>query len=314
MTTTSRSFWWVNHKQTFKHEVEGGYIWSPKRNKNGGFNQFYENMSLVSPGDVVISYADTKIKAIGIATRSARNHVKPSFGERIGENWSAHEGWFIPVEWTILSEAIRPKDHIDRIAPILPNKYSPLQPNGDGNQVCYLARVSDELGDLVLSLAGHATPAIPGRVDDISSLAQEDEIERGILSSASQATVKDQLIRARQGQGLFRQRVMAIEASCRVTGITDERFLIASHIKPWRESSNEERLDGNNGLMLSPHVDRLFDKGWISFSDGGELLVCSDAAPILKAWNIALQVEQKEFNMHQRYYLSYHRQFILKTS
>ena len=193
MTTTSRSFWWVNHKQTFKHEVEGGYIWSPKRNKNGGFNQFYENMSLVSPGDVVISYADTKIKAIGIATRSARNHVKPSFGERIGENWSAHEGWFIPVEWTILSEAIRPKDHIDRIAPILPNKYSPLQPNGDGNQVCYLARVSNELGDLVLSLAGHATPAIPGRVDDISSLAQEDEIERGIIL-ADHAALRDQTL------------------------------------------------------------------------------------------------------------------------
>ena len=314
MTTTSRSFWWVNHKQTFKHEVEGGYIWSPKRNKNGGFNQFYENMSLVSPGDVVISYADTKIKAIGIATKRARNHVKPSFGKRIGENWSANEGWFIPVEWTILSEAIRPKDHLDRIAPILPDKYSPLQLNGDGNQVCYLARVSNELGDLVLSLAGHVTPAIPGRVDEISSQVLEDEIEQEILSSASQSTVKDQLIRARQGQGLFRQRVMAIESNCRVTGISDERFLIASHIKPWRESSNEERLDGNNGLMLSPHIDRLFDKGWVSFSDGGELLVCPDAAPILKAWNITLQIKKGEFNMQQRHYLRYHRQFILKTS
>mgnify|MGYP001549727670 CR=1 FL=1 len=59
-------YWWVNQNQTFRHEVPGGYLWSPKRNRNGGRNPFYDFMREVAPGDVVFSFADTLIKAIGI--------------------------------------------------------------------------------------------------------------------------------------------------------------------------------------------------------------------------------------------------------
>ena len=62
----SMSYWWVNHKQTYSSEVEGGYIWSPKENSNGARNQTYINLTLTTPGDVVFSYAAGKIKAIGI--------------------------------------------------------------------------------------------------------------------------------------------------------------------------------------------------------------------------------------------------------
>lgn len=310
MSTAPRAYWWVNHKQTFKHEVEGGYVWSPKRNKNGGFNQFYENMSLVAPGDVIISYADTRIKAIGIATKSARNHEKPFFGEGVGENWSAHEGWLIPVEWTLLPTAIRPKAHLDLIAPLLPEKYSPLLRNGDGSQACYLARISNELGELILSLARRADHASVGRVEDVAAQFVDAAVEKTILESAMQPTEKEQLVKARQGQGLFRQRVMEIEKGCRITRVCDERFLVASHIKPWRDSSNEERLDGHNGLMLAPHVDRLFDKGWISFADNGHLLVSATALEILAAWHIDPERSVGSFSKQQRIYLGHHRDCI----
>lgn len=75
-------------------------------------------------------------------------------------------------------------------------------------------------------------------------------------------TDKVELIKARRGQGIFRRRVLATEPYCRLTGVSDPRFLRASHIKPWVVSDNNERLDGNNGLMLSPHVDHLFDGGY----------------------------------------------------
>ena len=78
-------------------------------------------------------------------------------------------------------------------------------------------------------------------------------------------TDKEQLIKARRGQGTFQVRVEAIEAACRVTGVKDRQFLVASHIKPWRASDNAEKLDGNNGQLLSPHVDKVFDNGWITF-------------------------------------------------
>jgi hypothetical protein len=58
-------YWWVNQNQTYKAEFSGGYIWSPKRNKNGARNQFYENMRNVAPGDLLFSFRDTMIVAVG---------------------------------------------------------------------------------------------------------------------------------------------------------------------------------------------------------------------------------------------------------
>ena len=82
----------------------------------------------------------------------------------------------------------------------------------------------------------------------------------------------DALTKARLGQGLFRQRVAEQEPICRVTGLARQEFLIASHIKPWRDCDHQERLDGANGLLLSPHIDKLFDRHWISFDRDGHLL------------------------------------------
>jgi len=65
--TSCVRFWWVNQNQTFDQEFSGGYLWSPKRNQNGASNQFYENMREVAPGDVIFSFRDQAIAAIGIA-------------------------------------------------------------------------------------------------------------------------------------------------------------------------------------------------------------------------------------------------------
>ena len=54
-------YWWVNQNQTYRAEVRGSFMWSPKRNANGARNQFYENMREVSPGDVIFSFCDTRI-------------------------------------------------------------------------------------------------------------------------------------------------------------------------------------------------------------------------------------------------------------
>ena len=59
-------YWWVNQNQTYRHEVAGGYLWSPKRNANGARNPFYESMREAAPGDLIFSFTDTRILAIGI--------------------------------------------------------------------------------------------------------------------------------------------------------------------------------------------------------------------------------------------------------
>ena len=70
-------YWWVNQNQTYRAEVRGSFMWSPKQNANGARNQFYENMRQVSPGNVVFSFCDTRIKAIGVVTGDVQTGPKP---------------------------------------------------------------------------------------------------------------------------------------------------------------------------------------------------------------------------------------------
>jgi putative restriction endonuclease len=62
-------YWWVNQNQTYHHEVQGGYLWSPKRNANGARNPFYESMREVAPGDLIFSFMDTRIRNYGLDCR-----------------------------------------------------------------------------------------------------------------------------------------------------------------------------------------------------------------------------------------------------
>ena len=73
-------YWWVNQNQTYRAEIGGGFMWSPKTRSDGVTNKFYDNMREVSPGDLIFSYADTRIKAVGIATQFAETSPKPEFG------------------------------------------------------------------------------------------------------------------------------------------------------------------------------------------------------------------------------------------
>jgi hypothetical protein len=94
------------------------------------------------------------------------------------------------------------------------------------------------------------------------------------------STEKDQLIRARRGQGIFRSNLMGRWGlACAVTGCRQNEVLRASHIKDWRASDNQERLDHHNGLLLCANLDALFDRKLISFDDDGEMLVSGRISP-----------------------------------
>lgn len=88
------------------------------------------------------------------------------------------------------------------------------------------------------------------------------------------ATSREALVQARLGQGKFRQDLMSIwGGACAVSGCTTTEVLRASHIIPWRDSTNRQKLDPNNGLLLSANLDALFDRGLISFVDTGEMII-----------------------------------------
>ncbi|GAB3344351.1 HNH endonuclease [Marilutibacter aestuarii] len=310
-------FSWVNHKQTRDHEVRGGYLWSPIRNANGAFNQTYENMRLVRPGDIVFSYANGQIGSIGQVVDAAAASPKPSEFGNVGDYW-ADEGWLVSVYFSDAPKSLRPKAHIENIAPFLPTKYSPIQKNGDGNQGCYLAGISDALGHILLSMLGveappDFTPTLFVAEPNADVLEDLHLIERDANIPATQRL---QLTKARVGQGLFRNRVMSVDPRCRVTGIEDPRLLIASHIKPWRDSTNAERINGFNGLMLSPHIDALFDERLISFEDDGRMLVHPSLSnDVLDRWSISKSTKVGGFLSEQSSFLTHHRNaFLVKLT
>ena len=305
-------YWWVNHNQTFRSEIDGGYIWSPKQNSDGSRNQTYINLTLTNPGDIIFSYANKKIAYIGTITSLHREQGKPEEFKKTRNPWR-DTGWAVPVQWVRLTPAVKPKDHIRQIAPLLPKKYSPLRSNGDGNQSCYLARISDGLGELILRIAD------PNEIDSVALLKNEqtnvveESVESELANENLEETQKEQLVQARRGQGKFRRNVERIEKACRVTRETNPALLIASHIKPWRTSNNKERIDGYNGLLLAPHIDKLFDKGWISFSDDGDVL-CYDIAAKepLDRWGIEIPANVGPFKPKQCEYLAHHRKNTFK--
>lgn len=271
-------YWWVNHKQTFKEEIEGEYLWSPKTNKNGARSEFYLNMRRASPGDLVLSFANQEVRYVGRVAEFAFTSSKPAeFGAK-GANWS-NEGWYLPVYWTPLARAVRPRELIEVLRPFLPAKYSPIRESGDGNQV-YLTHISKTVFDTIvdasqldfdLLMRGGANSLSYQSIKD----RLDDSVEKKILADVTlDASVRDAVIQARRGQGKFRSNVEAIERACRLTGISNPTLLRAGHIKPWRScESTQERLDGMNGLLLTPDADLLFDRGFITFQDTGKVCV-----------------------------------------
>ena len=311
--TRGRRYWWVNQNKTHREEIAGGFMWSPKTKKNGARNQFYDNMQEVGPGDIVFSFYRTRVQNLGVVTSRAETTPKPDFG-KAGENWS-REGWLVGAEFTPLAAPFRPKDHIDLIRPLLPRGYSPLQTSGEGQRSVYLAEVPQDLADLLVQLAGteYPDPSLSPEPDPLPQAVAEEEAELANLQGRIDIgdLEREQLVKARRGQGIFRTNVRMNESRCRVTGITALAHLRASHMKPWKDCNDDEKLHGCNGLLLAPHIDHLFDQGWISFSDTGDLLIAADMnIEVLRAWDVPDGLNVGSFSPQQLQFLEFHRRHV----
>lgn len=319
-------YWWVNQNQTYRHELAGGYLWSPKRNRNGARNPFYDFMREVSPGDVVFSFSDTFIKAIGIAVSHAYEAPKPREFGQAGAYWD-NIGWRVDVRFAELRGPIRPAEHMAQLGPLLPERYAPLQQNGGGLQGVYLTQLPDDFAITLADLIGREARTIiemrrigdQGEASTAIGLVEWEahQMEEVIADRTLPDTTRRAVVLARRGQGLFKQNVQRIETRCRVTGVDRIEHLRASHCKPWRDASNSERLDGENGLLLTPDVDHLFDRGFISFEDSGAVLV----SPVVHRESLqrmgledALRRSVGGFSEGQRAYLAFHRDSVFLQS
>lgn len=143
-----------------------------------------------------------------------------------------------------------------------------------------------------------------------SSEELENDIALILKDRSIKASEKTAYISARVGQGKYRSKLISYWGKCALTGYSDVRLLLASHIKPWRDSTHDEKLDPYNGLLLLPNLDMAFALGYITFSEKGTLKASEfiDSPRIL---GINKKMKLNVASQHQDY-LAYHRENVFE--
>jgi 5-methylcytosine-specific restriction protein A len=142
------------------------------------------------------------------------------------------------------------------------------------------------------------------------SIAAENDLEYHI--NIPNTTERKGLVTSRVGQGAYRKSLLhKWEYKCAVTGINQPKILIASHIVPWKDSNDKERLDVNNGIILSPVYDALFDRNFISFENNGKIILSSTLSAVdYKKLGVTGKEFIGKFNSNHGHYLDQHRKFL----
>jgi hypothetical protein len=311
------AFWWVNQGQTWDREIPGEYLWSPKKGKNGSKIFSYEMMTQLEVGDIVFSYFKGSLHFAGVVAHRAISSRKPDFGFS-GNVWD-DDGWSVDMRYVELPTPFKPTEDLSFYNQAKPERYGPIDVKGKV-VTQYLFPLTQALGHRYLELGGLTQELILDelRIDPTLDAIDGDIIfDQAASSNSNDLTYTERkvLARARRGQGLFKSEVQKVEPSCRLTGVTESRHLIASHIKPWASSNNQERLDGENGLLLSPHVDHLFDRGLITFRGNGSVVASPRLnSVIVSKWKLDLTAQGRPFKGRHYEYLEYHQELIFKSA
>ena len=320
------NFWFVNQTSTAKHEGNETYLWCPKKAKGGRTFQYYENIRRIKPGDVVLSFFKGNIQGFGTAQTYSYTSQRPPHYE--GTVWM-DLGWRCDVSFSHFQAPVNHRKHTPDLLPHLytraEGECNPLDKNGQIHQGGYLSRIKPEFVEVIAKAAANKelldilrhrkTEIDEGQALDIIGYRHtliDDLAMRNLENEYDADSVRD-LLRARYGLGVFRKHVARFEQSCRITNQLHGYALVACHIKPWREASGPEKLDGANGLLLDPRAARLFNYGLFSFEDNGSIIK-SDAIDKDDALTHSLfkgKPAKKTFNKEQKHFLQHHREYVL---
>lgn len=141
--------------------------------------------------------------------------------------------------------------------------------------------------------------------------------ETGILKEPSYAsggkpTQQSSMVLSRIGQGAFRVNLFKLWNACSLSAVQMPEILRASHIKPWKDSNNDERLNPYNGLLLTPTYDALFDKGFVSFENNGQIIISRKLDPYVEALQLSASIKLRRVFPENVKFLDYHRENLLR--
>jgi len=177
---------------------------------------------------------------------------------------------------------------------------------------------SDAKGAVHLSEYGDLYKLL-GRVAALAKTAPDRLVEEFVAATLSmpESTEIERLVKQRVGQDIFRNALITFwQDRCAVTGLAVIPLLRASHIKPWADCENDqERLDVFNGLLLAPHLDAMFDGGWITFDDAGRLVISTLLDnPATQLLGVTGEMKLTNIAAEHRTFLEYHRQHVFKKT
>ena len=144
---TNVNYWWINHGITYKYEIKGNFLLSPKNSKDGSRNHYYDNMAALRPGDQVFSYSKGYLLSFGVVKSLPSTSPRPDFGNA-SKNW-AESGWLVDATFQDLPNVFQPKNDVNEIKSLMDSKYLPLDRNGDGQGS--LTKLSKDLASYIRS-------------------------------------------------------------------------------------------------------------------------------------------------------------------
>lgn len=299
-------FYIVMQGRTYIEEKEKSVIWSHQIDKSGQTPHFWERMKDVKQGDAIFHYVKGEIVAVSIAQSNCYEAKNPYDAD------SDVVGFTVDTAYEELTKPLHVKENFHTIMPVLPIKYSAFQENGDGNQG-YLYPCNDMLAIKLLEL-----------ISDLNIYEEDNEqleFAIGMIASKERNTLAPVLIETeaeakvniRKGQQKFKKGLAPLwDNHCALCGIELAALLRASHSKPWKDSTDEERLDVYNGLLLCCNHDALYDQGYIAFDGTGKIHISSEIEETdygKYGIHAKMRVNRREEN---KKYFKWHKKHIFK--
>lgn len=256
----------VMQGETYHEEKNAGILWTPRIDKSGMVPHSWNRMQELKKGDRVFHYVKGDIVAISMVMRDCYK------GEMPGRSGDA---FIAKAEYRELEFPLPVREHFQEIQPLLPLKYSAFQEDASGNSG-YLYPCNEELAMHLLEL--------------VSSLnvftVEEEQLELAI--EVVRRTVHNPLMtliaemeleiktKMRRLNAQYRNSLQPLwQNGCALCGIAIEEMLTASYAKPWKDSTDMERLNPYNGILLCRNHAALFDAGLIAFTGGGSIRLAS---------------------------------------
>ena len=287
-------------KATFNSESDFKFFIETIMPKRGGKYYFPNQMINCSHNTLILFQYDARIRAVGILIDFQKD------SSIVDERGVSYSGYYL-FDLKTLLYLPKPIDD-DQMRSIYPEF-----PRFNQTKQRIPITVLPNLLQLIESSFPNSNTQKSVDIYERQRINRVKEIEKEIEDTPLKGLDKETLIKCRVNQGIFRNGLKKKYKKCCLCDVSEDELLIASHIKPWSVCEPTERLVSDNGLLLCPNHDKLFDRGYISFDENGFIMISESLSDVTcKTMRISLQ--RIEITGKMEVFLSYHRDNIFIDS